>query len=157
MSVKIKAFQDGTIIRDSKKEGRSIVMLAQESYNNIGGALVKASRRAIFNLPTELAHELKLSDGCDFNAKLKGFGLKAVEIIRKESTTPFYDGQEAKINPTTDEVVKTSAGEPIYMDDNAYDVGTEVDELVKSAGQEAGAQAEASHEEAEDGNLAEQA
>ena len=37
------------------------------------------------------------------------------QILRKESFEPFYEGQEAKINPTTQEVVLTN-GVPTYLE-----------------------------------------
>jgi hypothetical protein len=38
------------------------------------------------------------------------------KIVRKESFSPFYEGQDAKINPTTGEVVKKE-GKNVFMQD----------------------------------------
>ena len=150
--LKVINFKEGVAVRaSSKTEGRSIIMVGATSYSNVGGALFGSSRRAIINLPSELAESLDLKDGDDINAKLKGHGLNAMEIIRKESITPAYEGQKPKVNPSTNEVVKDSAGNPIYMEDKAFDLGTEKDELVKSAGQ---SQATAEATTAEAGDLA---
>jgi hypothetical protein len=132
-NVKVIAFQDGAVLRASKKEGRSIVMVGETTVRNIGGAYVSSSRRTIINLPNELATALSLKDGDDFNGKLKAQGLHEVEIIRQESTTPYYEGQEPKINPTTKEVIKDGAGNPVYMQDKAFDKGTMQDSLIAKA------------------------
>jgi hypothetical protein len=148
----VKAFQDGAVLRPSSKaEGRVILMIAETSLSNVGGAYFESSRRAIINLPEGVANQFNLKDGDDFNAKLKSFGQNEVEIIREESTTPFYEGQNPKVNPTSQEIVRTSSGEAIYMRDKAYDKGTEKDKLVKSAGQSLATESEA---HAEKGDLA---
>lgn len=51
---------------------------------------------------------------------LEAYGLKEGQeltgrIIRKESFAPFYGGQQAKINPSTQETVLTD-GRPTYLD-----------------------------------------
>jgi hypothetical protein len=72
---------------------------------------------------------------------LEAFGLKAGQelvgkIIKKESSAPFYDGQQPKINPQTNEQVLTN-GRPTYLefqyteDSNAHDmwIDNEEDEV----------------------------
>ena len=51
---------------------------------------------------------------------LEAFGLREGQelvgkIIKKESFAPFYEGQQPKINPTTQETVLTD-GRPTYLD-----------------------------------------
>jgi len=58
----------------------------------------------------ELVDEFSLSVGDDFSKKVQ-----PSRLIVKESVTPFYDGQDAKINPTSGEVV-TFQGEDIYRE-----------------------------------------
>ena len=72
---------------------------------------------------------------------LEAFGLKAGQelvgkIIKKESSAPFYEGQQPKINPTTNEQVLTN-GRPTYLefqyteDPNAHDMWIEEEDEVE--------------------------
>lgn len=72
---------------------------------------------------------------------LEAFGLKAGQelvgkIIKKEKFSPFYDGQQPKINPTTNEQVLTN-GRPTYLefqyteDPNAHDMWIEEEHEVE--------------------------
>jgi len=56
----------------------------------------------------DLIRKYNLKEGDDFSEKVT-----PVKLIVKESTQPFYEGQDAKINPTTGAVM-THNGEPIY-------------------------------------------
>ena len=69
---------------------------------------------------------------------LEAFGLQAGQelvgkIIKKESFSSFYEGQQAKINPTTNEQVLTN-GRPTYLefqyteDPKAHDMWIEEEE-----------------------------
>lgn len=58
----------------------------------------------------ELVADFDLKVGDDFSKKVQ-----PSRLIIKESTTPFYEGQTAKINPSTSEVV-TYQGEDIYRE-----------------------------------------
>lgn len=57
--------------------------------------------------------EYNLTPGCDLNQKRSAKGEFALKIKITENTTPSYDSQEAKINPTTGEVI-THEGQPVY-------------------------------------------
>ena len=72
---------------------------------------------------------------------LEAFGLKAGQelvgkIIKKEKFSPFYDGQQPKINPQTSEQVLTN-GRPTYLefqyteDPNAHDMWIEEEDEVE--------------------------
>jgi hypothetical protein len=71
----------------------------------------------------------------------------AGKVLVRESTEPFYEGQEAKINPSTEEVI-THLGAPVYRDTeftsdiNAQDVLLQSDRDGVTA--EANAQAQGS-------------
>jgi hypothetical protein len=56
----------------------------------------------------KLVKQFNLKEGDDFSRKVM-----PVKLTIKEQTTPFYDGQEPKINPTTGEVI-TSGGKEVY-------------------------------------------
>lgn len=58
----------------------------------------------------EIVAEFSLSAGDDFSEKVQ-----PSRIIVRESTTPFYDGQQPKMNPSTQEVV-THNGQDIYRE-----------------------------------------
>lgn len=53
----------------------------------------------------------------------------AGKIIRKESFTPFFEGQSPKINPSTQEII-TKDDKPVYMQDSYTTVLTAGDEWV---------------------------
>ena len=72
---------------------------------------------------------------------LEAFGLKAGQelvgkIIKKEKFSPFYEGQQPKINPQTNEQVLTN-GRPTYLefqyteDPNAHDMWIEEENEVE--------------------------
>ena len=72
---------------------------------------------------------------------LEAFGLKAGQelvgkIIKKESFSPFYEGQQPKINPQTNEQVLTN-DRPTYLefqyteDPNAHDMWIEEEDEVE--------------------------
>lgn len=136
--LKVIAFknEDGSVasvVRPSKKEGWSMIQVGTETYTFNGVAYVKSSRRAFVRFPNELAEKLALRDGDDFNAKAKAHGLQALEIIRTESIAPAYEGHQPKMNPTTQEIIKDAEGNPIYMQDRAFPVGTKVDSLISAS------------------------
>lgn len=71
--------------------------------------------------------EYNLKAGDDFSMKVQ-----PSRLIVKESTTPFYEGQKCKINPTTGEEV-TSNGNPVYRETRLVEAGSsEYDEKVAS-------------------------
>lgn len=58
------------------------------------------------------------------------------KIVVRESTTPFYDGQEPKMNPETQKVI-TSGGAPVYRETD-FVTTDEQDVLIASDKVEAG-------------------
>lgn len=119
---------------DTKNPEIVNVRLTQEytdpAENPIGACLGKLQSRKISHIQG-FSKSLLAAAGVTFEAKeengktrkmavgsptlqnLFGEGADDMRLIRLESTTPFYEGQEAKINPQTQAVV-THGGQPIY-------------------------------------------
>lgn len=127
-------FKDGSTIRKStKKEGWGTVMVAQRSISFNNGILNEVTRVGFMRAPLAQLEALGLVAGQDLNAKLQSLGHGGARIIRKEQTTPFFEGQTPKINPKTKEVIKDTAGNPIFMQDTLVDIAKgEEDVLVSS-------------------------
>ncbi len=102
------------IIIVGRNEEFGSIMLRQEK-------LVLAPGSNIVNIQPRVAHfagrievlerivkDLKLQEGDNFSKKVF-----PVDLIVEESTEPFYDGQEPKINPSSGEIV-TSGGKEVY-------------------------------------------
>jgi hypothetical protein len=88
------------------------IMLTSECPVVVNGwARVERRVGRITNRVSDLINLIKvtgLKEGDDFSAKVTPVMLRI-----KESTTPFYEGQEPKINPTTGEI-KLHKGQEIY-------------------------------------------
>lgn len=138
-------FKDGSVIRKStKKEGWGTIMVAQRSYGFNNGILNETTRIGFMRAPLPQLEALGLSAGQDLNAKLGSLGHGGAKIVRKESVTAFFEGQQPKINPKTKEVIKDAAGNPIFMQDTLVDIAKgEEDVLVSSVATPVAAVAEA--------------
>lgn len=77
------------------------------------GFMRKEVRSDFVKLPKALAEEMIASGTLKAGVPLKNITGQDSKIIIKESHTPFYEGQEPKINPTTGEIV-LSNGQPVY-------------------------------------------
>jgi hypothetical protein len=115
-------------INPNKKEFGSI-RLATTSYDMSSGFLNKQRRvHYLAGKVDELeglvdAYDLKI--GGDYSAKFPS------RIIVEESATPFYEGQSAKINPSTGEVVMVNGSE-VYRQTRLVPAGSaDQDSLVK--------------------------
>lgn len=88
------------------------IMLTSERPVVVNGwARIERRVGRITNSVEQLVNLIKLTklrEGDDFSTKVS-----PVMLIVKESTTPFYEGQDPKINPTTGEI-KTHKGQDIY-------------------------------------------
>lgn len=88
----------------------AIMLRSDVSTSNTAGFLQTEHRVGWLKGKTEeiqmLAKDLK--EGDDFSAKCF-----PVKLVVKESNTPFYEGQEPKRNPKTNEIV-TSLGATVY-------------------------------------------
>lgn len=131
----VSKFNDGTIIRKStKKEGWGTAMVIQTTVKFNNGILNEQKRIGFLRAPLAQLEALGLREGQDLNSVLKGMGHGGAKIVRKESITPFFEGQTPKINPQSEAVVKDEAGNPIYMQDTLVDIASgDEDELIKSS------------------------
>jgi len=117
-------------VNNSNPEYGSI-MLRSKSIELREGWLREVSRVGrISNRVEELVKIVEtynLKEGDDFSAKVM-----PVKLVVKERNTPFYDGQEPKINPTTGEVVMHNGSE-IYRNTFVEPAGSDsVDEMLVS-------------------------
>lgn len=91
------------------------IMLSQTAFSVNDSGFMNQERRVSF-ISGEVAKleafvdAYKLAPGCDYS-KATGTPWK---LVIKEQTTPFFEGQTAKINPKTNEELCTEDGEPIY-------------------------------------------
>lgn len=129
----VTKFKDGQLIRKStKKEGWGTMMIIETKFKFNNGIPNEIKRVAFLRGEiSKLVKDFGLKEGDDLNAKLASLGHCGVKIVRKESTTPFFVGQQPKINPQNKEVVKDTAGNPIYLQDSIVDnTSAEEDELL---------------------------
>lgn len=147
MKLKIfKPTEADSIILTSKNPEYSSILVGCDTLGINNGFLVKDKRRAFYTGPTsiveELVNEFNLVEGSEFPIEGK--------IIIIEDTTPQYEGQQPKINPTTKEEL-TCEGALIYRSQILVDINdprgdiklvadstninSKVEELSKSAAQ----------------------
>lgn len=130
----VTKFKDGQLIRKStKKEGWGTMMVIETKFKFNNGIPNEIKRVAFLRGEIAKLQAFGLKEGDDLNATLSSLGHCGVKIVRKESTTPFFEGQQPKINPQNKAVVKDSAGNPIYLQDSIVDnTSAEEDELLES-------------------------
>jgi hypothetical protein len=116
---------DEIIVRNANKPEEGSIMF-QESHISLNGGYTNIQRRVHFQAGK--IEDLKIL--CK-EMKLKlGVGVTGYKILVKESITPFFEGQDPKINPTTLEIMK-SQGKDIYRKTVLASVNsTETDELL---------------------------
>jgi hypothetical protein len=102
--VKVTA-KDGKVVnsKDGAEYGYIRVESTQTSMEN--GFISSKKASALIRGKVEELKALGLKEGQSLSGK----------IIHKESTTPSYDGQSPKINPSTGEIM-TSGGSPIFRE-----------------------------------------
>ena len=134
-NLRIGKFKDGSVVKPSANnpEWGSVMVVGETvSFNN--GIMNTSRRIAFLRGKLEALQALGLQEGTDLNAKLASIGADTVKIVRKESLTPFYEGQEAKKNPRTEEFIKDASGNPIYMQDVLVNTSAlEGDELIATS------------------------
>lgn len=123
--------ETGAVITPRKNNPEyGVIRLDQESVSMENGYLNKSNRTAWLGGKIEDLQSLNLKAGSTLPGK----------IVRKESHTPFYEGQSPKINPQTSEVVLKD-GKEVYMQDMYTDdldassysfIGEEVEALVEA-------------------------
>jgi len=115
------------VVNESKPEYGSI-MLEEVAFVNSDGFMNKQRRVAFLRGEVETLKEYVSS------ANLKVGSVVPGKIYVVEKTTPFYEGQEPKINPKTNEII-TSEGALIYRNsflgrENDVDVLLKADKAV---------------------------
>lgn len=128
MSIVVTAYKDGNIVRQSENNPEiGSIMVKDNSLKLIDGFISKNNTPAFIRGNLKDLQSLNLKNGEDVASK---FGNK--KIVIKERTTPFYEGQQQKINPKSGEIV-LSNGSPVYRLSEVVDsTSTETDELLKS-------------------------
>lgn len=126
-------FKSGELMRDSKtSEGWATMLVVEESITINNGILNHRKRVGAIRDKKENLTALALKAGDDLNAKLAEFGGKESRVVYIETTEPQYDKHQPKINPKTKEVIKTAAGQPVYLSAKVMDASNE-DQLVSAA------------------------
>ena len=118
MELKIyKPEKADSIILTSKNPEYSSILIGCDTMGISNGFLTKDKRRAFYTGKTELVEELvkeyNLKEGSKFPVEGK--------IIILESTTPFFEGQEPKKNPSNGETM-TFEGALIYRQQILVDI-----------------------------------
>ena len=113
------------VLTPAKKEGWSTMRVDQKTYSLEGPGGIKP-RSAFITKKNEDWELLKKV----FNLQV-GFPIEG-QIVRKESRTPQFKGQNPKKNPTTDEIFLVD-GQPVYFQDTYTEDLTAKDELISSS------------------------
>ncbi len=124
MKIIVKAHpQTGLVLTaNTNKEGWSTVRVEQ-STPTMSGRIVNLNNRVAFITgKTADLEKLGLSANSEFPIPGK--------LVVKEATTPFYEGQKAKLVPGT-EVVCSVGGQPIYRQTEFSSDVNEADVLVQ--------------------------
>jgi len=115
----------GTVVTPSRKEGFGTIRVDSVNKSMENGYLNIQKRTAFIHGKMEDLESL----GLRADQVLRG------KIIKKESFEPFYEGQNPKINPTTQEVILTN-GQETYLEYSYTEDTTATDKWVGSTSQE---------------------
>jgi|SRR6218665_128671 len=127
----VSKFKDGTIVRPSAtKPGFATIMVIETSARMSNGFLNNSKRVAFVRGKKEDLEALAVKEGDNLNTIFANKQYPLVKIIRQESTTPWFEGQQAKINPQT-KVAILYNGAPVFMQDVVVaDVEAHQDDLL---------------------------
>ena len=113
------------MLTPSKKEGWSTMRVDQKTYSLEGPGGIKP-RSAFITKKNEdwaiLTKVMNLQAGLPISG----------QIVREEKRTPFYEGQNPKKNPTTNEIVLVD-GQAVFFQDTYTEDLTAKDELILSS------------------------
>lgn len=123
----VTAFKDSSIVRRSvTNPDFGSIQVKDNSMKLVNGFLTKNNSPAFIRGKYDDLQAMNLKNGQNLATVL---GNK--KLIVKEQTTPFYEGQQPKVNPTSGAIV-TSNGNPIYRQTELVDENsTECDVLMK--------------------------
>ena|SRR5690606_4057021 len=98
--------ETGKVVTENpNKPGEGSVRFDQEVNTMEGGYYNKRKRTAFIGGKVEDLESLGLKAGQTMPGR----------IVQKESYEPFYDGQSAKINPTTNEVIQKNGKDVFFQ------------------------------------------
>lgn len=107
-----KTEANGVIGVNPNKPDFGSIMLRTTSWNNSDGFLNKTSKVHFLAGKVEdlqeLCSEFSLAVGSDYSV-----AIAPSRLVIEESTTPYFEGQQAKVNPETGEEI-TYNGMPVY-------------------------------------------
>lgn len=126
-NLKVTAFNDGSVVRRSVSNPEfGSIQVKDESVKLVNGFIQKSNTSAFIRGKYDDLKALNLKAGQNISESL---GNK--KIIVKESLTPFYEGQQQKVNPSNGAIC-TSNGQPIYRETMIVDDNNQyIDELLK--------------------------
>jgi hypothetical protein len=105
---------------NAAKPAYSTIMVEQTEVKLENGFANLSKRVDFITMKTEIAHLFTAGQ------ELPG------KIVRSESLSPFFEGQKAKINPTTKEAILLD-GQPVYFDDKYTENQSAQDSLLGSS------------------------
>ena len=125
--MKLKIFKpkdSDSIIQECKNPEFSTLLIGCDTREVNNNFLSLVKRRGFFIGKTsdieDMIKEYDLKEGSEFPLDCK--------IIIQEQTTPFYEGQQPKVNPVTGEVI-TSNGEVVYRQSTVVDAKDNRDDI----------------------------
>ena len=95
-------------VSKTNPENGSIMVKAETVTLNDNGFEVEEVRVAFIKGTVENLRKRNLKPGDDYSVKVT-----PIKLVVKEQFEPFFEGQEPKKNPKTDEII-TSSGAPVY-------------------------------------------
>lgn len=111
-----------TYFQSAKGETFGKIRLDQRAPVISNGYLAFANRSAFITMDEDTAKEMEPLLKEDMPYPIDG------NIVVRESLTPFYDGQEPKINPSTNEVILHN-GQPVYRDTD-FVIGADAEDVL---------------------------
>lgn len=114
----VSAFKDGSLVRPSKSKPQFATIMVIESTTGVNkDGFLNTQKRVGFirGKAADLA-TLDVKAGDNINEIFAKKNIPLVKIIRREYETAQYEGQQAKINPTT-KVAVLYKGAPVFMED----------------------------------------
>jgi hypothetical protein len=145
-NLKLITFKDGSLTKQSSKTPDVCFFRVETSQMVMSNnALLENKVSATVRMKKDLFAALALTAGANLNEAFAKVGVGAHKIIVAESVTPAYEGQSAKINPTTKATILSATGQPIYYNTSVVaDVDSNVSVIIPTgAGIAVSASAEA--------------
>ena len=127
-AIVVKHPETGNVITKWEKDGKTYGKIRlDQSTIEVANGFTNIRKRVAFVTMDEATMEVlapSLKDGQPYPIDGK--------IVRKESFSPFYDGQAHKINPTTNEAVLVN-GNKVYLKDDFTTNMSAKDELIAAS------------------------